>query len=48
MQHAVLERGRRDALERRADGGAPGEVDLARRQRRVAQQLDERARHRAG
>src|SRR3954466_11694838 len=42
-QHAALELHVRDAVEGRADGGLPCEGHLAVRQRRAAQQLDERA-----
>ena len=38
-QHAALELHRGGALERRADGGVPREVDLAVRERRAAQQF---------
>ena len=45
QQHACLELDVGDALDRRADGGLPRERHLAVRQRRAAQQLDERAGH---
>jgi septum formation protein len=41
-QHVALEANRRHALERLADGGAPGEFDFARRLRQRSHQLDER------
>ena len=44
-EHMVVEPHRRDALERGADGRAPGEADLAGRERRRSQKVGKGARH---